>query len=93
MRASGILFVCALGLGAAGCDGLFGSCPRVDTTLLLSGTFQSETAAGQLYPSAEIQRKTIVLDRQAGTVRISYTRNGKAVEERWKIKDIKESQY
>lgn len=92
MRADRWLLCAALALGLTGCP-IFGSCPEGETNLLVSGTFQSQTSAGQLYPAPEIERKTVVLDRQAGTVKITYTRKGKLVEERWKIKDITEQRY
>lgn len=71
---AGVVLLSACGIG--------GSCPQVDPSRALqSGTYQTtdtDVAA----------RKTLQLDRAGGVVTVRYTRAGKAVVERWRIKGI-----
>lgn len=70
----GVVLLTACGTG--------GSCPQVDTShALQSGTYQT----AEMDSAA---RKTLQLDRAAGIVTLRYTRAGKAVIERWRVKGI-----
>lgn len=83
MRCAELLLVLAL----AGCGA--SPCPVEAPLTLASGTYRAERAAGtELAPYAGIASKTLVLDRQAGTVRVSYVRDGKTYEEQWLVKRV-----
>lgn len=76
----------SLALLLAGCGG-FGSCPdpalsRYD---IPSATFTASPGPQVLYPDAQITGKTMVIDRAAGKVTITYQRGGHQIKETWRI--------
>ena len=76
-----------LALALAGCGSA--SCPVEAPLTLASGTYRAERGAGmELAPYAGLASKTLVLDRQAGTVRVTYVRDGKTYEEQWRVKRV-----
>ena len=64
-----------------------GSCPAPEKTVVLA------TGAYQTGETNVSERKTMQLDRTNGVVTISYSRAGKAVVERWRIKQIAQNSY
>lgn len=62
-------------------------CPAPEkTAVLVSGTYQTSD------PSVD-ERRTLQLDRASGIVTVRYSRAGKAVVERWRVKQIAQNPY
>lgn len=74
-----------LALLLAGCGG-YGSCPAYPKYDIPSATFTASAGVQVLFPDAQITGKTMVIDRAAGTVVITYQRDGHRVKETWRIK-------
>lgn len=78
----GLLFL----IGSGGCE-LTWKCPAVDTTPspLKSGTYEGSVHDNRVAGASVTVTKQVVVNREAGTATITFTRDGKQVVETWKL--------
>lgn len=79
--------LCGLLVLALGGCGLTWKCPDTggQPSPLLSGTYEGDVYDNRNDPFSVTVKKTVVIDREAGTATISFVREGKQVVETWKL--------
>lgn len=82
MRRASLAFCLSLPVLLAGCG--FG-CAEIAGFGISSGTYVATQGPQALYPDPQITSKTMVVDRNAKTVTITYDQGGHHIQETWRI--------